>query len=63
VAAINGDEISIAVDSQAGGAAEEFVLTAPARGIFAGDLVRVEYQSDEQGHKIALRVVEVSRRQ
>jgi CIC family chloride channel protein len=63
VAAINGDEISIAVDSQAGAAAEEFVLTAPARGVFVGDLVRVEYQSDDQGHKIALRIVEVSSRQ
>lgn len=63
VAVIHGDEIGITVDSQAGGAAEEFVLTAPARGVFVGDLVRVEYQSDEQGHKIALRVVEVSSRQ
>jgi len=63
VAAINGDEISITVDSQGGGAPEEFILTAPARGVFVGDLVRVEYQSDGQGHKIALRVVEVSSRQ
>jgi H+/Cl- antiporter ClcA len=63
VAAINGDEISIAVDSKTGGAPEECVLTAPARGVFVGDLVRVEYQSDAQGHKIALRVVEVSSRQ
>jgi CBS domain-containing protein len=63
VAAINGDEISLIVDSQAGGSAEEFVLIAPARGVFVGDMVRVEYQSDDQGHKIALRVVEVSSRQ
>ena len=63
MAAIKGDEISLAVDPQAGGAAEEFVLSAPARGVSVGDLVRVEYQSDDQGHKIALRIVEVSSRQ
>ena len=63
VAAINGDEISITVDSQAGGAPEEFVLTSPARGISVGDQVRVEYQSDGHGHKIALRVVELFSRQ
>lgn len=63
VAAINGDEISLIVDSQAGGSAEEFVLIAPARGVFVGEMVRVEYQSDDQGRKIALRVVEVSSRQ
>jgi chloride channel protein, CIC family len=60
VAAINGDEIRIVVNLEAGGAPEEFVLTSSAPGIFVGDMVRIDYRTDEQGHKVALRVVELS---
>ena len=63
VVAIKGDEISISADSQAGRVADEFVLTAPARGVFVGDQVRVDYRNDDHGHKIALRIVELSSRQ
>jgi hypothetical protein len=31
--------------------------------VFAGDEVRVDFRTDEQGHKIALRIVELSSRQ
>jgi CIC family chloride channel protein len=41
---------------------EKFALDLPARGISVGDEVRVEYRS-VQGHKVALRVVELSHRQ
>jgi CBS domain-containing protein len=63
VVAINGNEILVAVDSRDGEPAEVFGLTAPVRGILMGDEVRVDYRTDEEGHKIALRVVEVSSRQ
>ncbi len=63
VTAMNGDEILIKADSQEGADAEEFVLTAPIRGVFPGDEVRVDYRMDDQGHKIALRVIELSSRQ
>ena len=62
VAAINNGEIRITVDWRAGGVAEDFVLTTPARGVFVGDEVRVDYRNNK-GHKIALRVVELSSRQ
>lgn len=63
VTAVNGDDILIQVDSQEGASAEEFVLAAPLRGVFPGDQVRVDYRMDDQGHKIALRVIELSSRQ
>ena len=49
--------------SRTDGVAEEFVLAAPARGIFLGDEVRIDYRSDDRGRKIAFRVVELSGRQ
>ena len=63
VAAMNGGGIRISVDSQEGADAEEFVLAAPLRGVFPGDEVRVDYRTDDQGHKVALRVIELSSRQ
>ena len=65
VAAINGDEIHITAASQPGGVeeVEKFVLSIPVRGVFVGDEVRVDYRNDDKGHKIALRVVELSSRQ
>ena len=63
VAAINADEIRITLDLPNAAAAEEFALDAPVRGVFPGDEVRVEFQTDDQGRKIALRIVELSSRQ
>jgi len=67
IAAINEDEIRITLDShddsQPDAAAEEFVLAAPSHGVFPGDEVRIDFRTDDQGHKIALRVVELSSRQ
>jgi len=63
VAAINAGELRVVTDSMDGKAPEEFILTAPVRGVYPGDDVRVDYRTDEQGHKIALRVIEVSSRQ
>jgi CIC family chloride channel protein len=68
ISVISRDEIQIVLDSQLRpnseieGAAEEFVLRAPVRGASPGDRVQIEYRND-QGHKIALRVVELSSRQ
>jgi CBS domain-containing protein len=63
VAGINAGEIRIALDLQANIVAEEFELTAPARGVFVGDEVRVDYRTDDRGRKVALRIVELSSRQ
>ena len=62
VAAISDSEIKVTVISESAENTEEFVLTAPVRGVMPGDEVKIEFQVD-QGHKIALRVVEVSARQ
>jgi CIC family chloride channel protein len=62
VSAISPEEIRITLESEIGSVAEEFALPAPARGVFAGDEVRIEYRN-EKGHKMALRVVELSHRQ
>ncbi|MBZ5660094.1 MAG: chloride channel protein [Acidobacteriia bacterium] len=68
VLAISQEEIRIIADSQSktepgtGGSSESFVLLAPVRGVTPGDEVQIEYRS-EQGHKIALRVAELSHRQ
>ncbi len=63
VIAIDNDEIRISPDSQQSDATEEFVLATPVHGVFLGDEVRVDFRTDDQGHKIALRVVELSSRQ
>lgn len=68
VSAISGDEIRITPDSQMGagqgigGTDEEFILLVPVRGLSLSDAVQIEYRIDH-GHKIALRVVELSSRQ
>ncbi len=68
VSAISRSEIRIISDSQIkpeleiGRGDEEFILLAPVRGLFLGDEVQIEYRND-QGHKVALRVVELSSRQ
>ncbi len=68
VLAVSREEIRIVPDSQSkeeqgtGGSGESFVLLAPARGLTSGDEVQIEYRN-EQGRRIALRVVELSHRQ
>jgi hypothetical protein len=63
VAAINGAEIRIILGSEAAAGGEDFLLTSPIPGVFPGDEVRIDFETDVQGHKIALRVVEISSRQ
>ena len=62
VAAINSHEICLRLDETVDGPVEEFALNAPARGVFPGDEVRVNYRNVE-GKKIALRIEELSSRQ
>jgi CBS domain-containing protein len=62
VAGIEQRTIRITLDEIGEGPSEEFDLDAPARGVSVGDDVRIEYRL-EKGHKIALRVVELSSRQ
>jgi chloride channel protein, CIC family len=62
VAGIEQGLIRIKLDGLGDAGDEEFSLDNPPRGISVGDEVRVEYRN-EKGHKIALRVVELSNRQ
>jgi CIC family chloride channel protein len=62
IVALRADEIRLALNSQANGAAEEFALSAPVRGVFPGDEVRVSYKT-EKGRKFAVRIEELSSRQ
>ena len=68
VSSISRDEICVLLDphigqeSKTGEPGEEFVLHAPVRGVSPGDHVQIDYRVDH-GHKIALRVVELSHRQ
>jgi CBS domain-containing protein len=62
IVALTEDEIHITLNSHAGAPAEGFALSAPARGVFLGDEVRVSYWK-ENGRKVALRIEELSSRQ
>jgi chloride channel protein, CIC family len=62
VISIDNDEIRIALNSDAGGAEEKFLLAAPVRGVSQGDRVRISYR-DQNGRKVAMRVEELSARQ
>jgi chloride channel protein, CIC family len=62
VSGISPDEIRITLDPEIEDVVEEFILPVPVRGVFPGAEVQIEYQN-EKGHKIALRVVELSHRQ
>ncbi len=62
VESLSDDQIFLALNSHSNGPTEKFLLNAPVRGIFLGDKVRVSYRS-ENGHKVALRVEELSSRQ
>jgi CBS domain-containing protein len=62
IVALTEDEISLSPNSQTSGTAEEFVLSAPVRGVFLGDEVRVSYRK-ENGRKVVARIEELSSRQ
>ena len=60
--ALTDNEIHLALNSHESGADEEFALSAPVRGIFPGDNVRVSYRN-ESGRKMVARIEELSSRQ
>ena len=62
VESLTDDQILLTLDLQPSGPAEEFALSAPVRGVFLGDEVRVSYRN-ENGRKVALRIEELSSRQ
>jgi CBS domain-containing protein len=62
IVALTDDEIRLTLNSLASDAAGEFALSAPVRGVFLGDEVRVSYRK-ENGRKVAMRIEELSSRQ
>jgi CBS domain-containing protein len=62
VKSLTEDTLFLTPDSDSSCPTEEFALNAPARGVFLGDEVRVSYRK-ENGHKVAMRVEELSSRQ
>jgi CIC family chloride channel protein len=55
-------QLLLTPNSHSSGPAEEFALTAPVRGVFLGDEVRVSYRK-ENGRKVVARIEEISSRQ
>jgi len=62
IVAITDNEIHLALNSPESGPDEEFALSAPVRGIFPGDNVRVSFRN-EKGCKVVARIEELSSRQ
>jgi CBS domain-containing protein len=62
VESITSDQILVTLHLRSGGPVEEFALSAPVRGVFLGDQVRVSYRN-ESGRKVAVRIEELSSRQ
>jgi chloride channel protein, CIC family len=62
VESLTDDQLLLALNSNSSGPAEEFALSAPARGVFLGDEVRVSYRK-ENGRKVVARIEELSSRQ
>jgi CIC family chloride channel protein len=62
IVAITDGEIRLALNSHGSGNDERFALSAPARGVFLGDEVRVSYRN-EKGRKVVARIEELSNRQ
>ena len=58
VESLTDDQILVSLNSHSNGLAEEFVLSAPLRGVFQGDRVRVSYRN-ENGRKVAERIAGV----
>ena len=62
IVSLTDDEIRLTLNSHSSGPAEEFALSAPVRGVFLGDEVRVSYRK-ENGRKVVVRIEELSSRQ
>jgi CBS domain-containing protein len=62
ITSLTDDRLLLAPNSHLSAPAEEFALSAPARGLFLGDEVRVSYRN-ENGRRIAVRIEELSSRQ
>ncbi len=62
VESLTDDQLLLTPNSHSSGPAEEFALSAPARGVFLGDEVRVSYRK-ENGRKVVARIEELSSRQ
>ena len=62
VESLTDNQLLLTPNEPSGGSAEEFALSAPVRGIFLGDEVRVSYRK-ENGRKVVARIEELSSRQ
>jgi chloride channel protein, CIC family len=62
ITSLTDDRLLITPIFHSSGPAEEFALSVPVRGLFLGDDVRVSYRN-EKGHKVAVRIEELSSRQ
>jgi chloride channel protein, CIC family len=62
VESLTDDQLLLTPNEHSGGSAEEFALSAPVRGVFLGDEVRVSYRK-ENGRKVVARIEELSSRQ
>ena len=62
VESLTDDHLVLTLNSHSSGPAEEFALSAPVRGVFLGDEVRVSYRK-ENGRKVVARIEELSSRQ
>ena len=62
VESLTDDQILLTANSQSTGTAEVFALSAPVRGVFLGDEVRISYRK-ENGRKVVARIEELSSRQ
>ena len=62
VESLTDEQLLLRSNSHSSGPAEKFVLSAPVRGVFLGDEVRVSYRK-ENGRKVVARIEELSSRQ
>jgi CIC family chloride channel protein len=62
ITSLTDDRLLLAQNSHSSAPPEGFALSAPTRGLFLGDEVRVSYRN-ENGRKIAVRIEELSSRQ
>jgi CIC family chloride channel protein len=62
ITSLTDDRLMLTQNPHSSGPAEEFALSAPVRGLFLGDEVRVSYRN-ESGRKVAVRIEELSSRQ
>jgi CIC family chloride channel protein len=62
VESLTDDRLLLKPNSDSSGPAEEFALSAPVRGVFLGDEVRISYRK-ENGRKVVVRIEELFSRQ